>query len=52
MGAVASQITSVTIVYSTVYSDTDQRKHLIVESEDIYKYLIYELKVCATSDFM
>ena len=26
MGAVASQITSVTIVYSTVNSDTDQRK--------------------------
>ena len=27
MGAVASQITSLTIVYSTVDSDTDQRKH-------------------------
>ena len=27
MGAVASQITSPTIVYSTVYSDTDERKH-------------------------
>ena len=27
MGAIASQITSITIVYSTVYSDTDQRKH-------------------------
>ena len=27
MGTVASQITSLTIVYSTVYSDTDQRKH-------------------------
>ena len=27
MGAVASQITSLTIVYSTVYSDADQRKH-------------------------
>ena len=26
MGAIASQITSLTIVYSTVYSDTDQRK--------------------------
>ena len=26
MGAMASQITSLTIVYSTVYSDTDQRK--------------------------
>ena len=27
MGAVASQITSLTIVYSTVYSGTDQSKH-------------------------
>ena len=27
MGAVASQITNLTIVYSTVYSDADQRKH-------------------------
>ena len=27
MGAVASQITSLTIVYSTVYSDADQRKY-------------------------
>ena len=27
MGAIASQITSLTIVYSTVYSDSDQRKH-------------------------
>ena len=27
MGAVASQITSLTIVYSTVYADADQRKH-------------------------
>ena len=27
MGAVASQITSLTIVYSTVVSDADQRKH-------------------------
>ena len=27
MGAMASQITSLTIVYSTVYSDSDQRKH-------------------------
>ena len=27
MGAMASQITSLTIVYSTVYSDTDQIKH-------------------------
>ena len=27
MGAVATQITSLTIVYSTVYSDADQRTH-------------------------
>ena len=26
MGAITSQITSLTIVYSTVYSDADQRK--------------------------
>ena len=27
MGTIASQITSLNIVYSTVYSGTDQRKH-------------------------
>ena len=27
MGAMASQITSLTIVYSTIYSGADQRKH-------------------------
>ena len=27
MGGIASQITSLTIVYSIVYSDADQRKH-------------------------
>ena len=27
MGTISSQITSLTIVYSTVYSDTDQRKY-------------------------
>ena len=27
MGSIASQITSLTIVYSSVYSDADQRKH-------------------------
>ena len=27
MGAIASQYTSFTIIYSTVYSDSDQRKH-------------------------
>ena len=32
MGTVPSQITSLTIVYSTVYSDADQRKHQSSES--------------------
>ena len=27
MGVIASQITSLTIVYSTVYSDADKKKH-------------------------
>ena len=27
MGAIESHITSLTIVYSTIYSDADQRKH-------------------------
>ena len=27
MGAMVSQITSLTVVYSSVYSDADQRKH-------------------------
>ena len=31
-GSIASQITSLTIVYSTVYSGTDQRKHQSVAS--------------------
>ena len=32
MGAIASQITSLTIVYSNVYSGADQRKHEISAS--------------------
>ena len=32
MGAMTSQITSLTIVYLTVYSGTDQRKHQISAS--------------------
>ena len=32
MGTIASQITSLTTVYSTVYSDADQRKHQISAS--------------------
>ena len=30
MGAIASQVTSLSIVYSTVYSGADQRKHFRV----------------------
>ena len=41
MGVMASQITSLMIVYSTVYSDTDQRKHqssaLLVFVREIYR---------------
>ena len=32
MGAIASQITSLTIIYSTVYSDADEKKHQISAS--------------------
>ena len=32
MGAIASQITSIPVVYSTVYSDTENRKHQSSES--------------------
>ena len=32
MGTIASQITSLTVIYSTVYSDADQRKHQSSES--------------------
>ena len=35
MGTPASQITSLTIVYSTVYSGADQRKHQSSESFDL-----------------
>ena len=33
MGTIASQITNRTIVYSTVYSDADQRKHLWIPAQ-------------------
>ena len=32
MGTIASQITSLMIIYSTIYSDADQRKHQISAS--------------------
>ena len=37
MGAIASQITSLTIVFSTVYLDTDQRKHQSSPSLDFVR---------------
>ena len=44
MSAVASQITSLTIVYSTIYSVTDQRKHQSSTSQafmrGIYRWLV------------
>ena len=44
MGAIASQITSLTIVYSTVYSHADQRKHQSSASLDfvrgIHRWLV------------
>ena len=44
MGVMASQITSLTIVYSTVYSGTDQRKHQsstsLVFSRGIHWWLV------------
>ena len=44
MSAIASQITSLTIVYSTVYSGTDQRKHQISASlafvREIHRWLV------------
>ena len=43
MGTMASQITSLTIVFSTVYLDTDQRKHQNIKP---YLHLIDILKSC------
>ena len=40
VGAMASQITSLTIVYSTVYSDADQRKHQSPTSRGKWFHLI------------
>ena len=44
MGAAASQTTSLTIVYSTVYSDADQRKHQssasLVFVQGIHRWLV------------
>ena len=39
MGAMASQITSLTVVYSTVYSGTDQRKHQSSASLAIVRWI-------------
>ena len=35
MGAIASQITSLAIVYLTVYSDADQRKQMVSNAENV-----------------
>ena len=47
MGAMASQITSLTIVYSTVYSGADQRKHQSSASlafvREIHRWLVNSL---------
>ena len=47
MGAMASQITSLTILYWTVYSGTDQRKHQSSESlafvRGIHRWLVNSL---------
>ena len=44
MRAIASQITSLTIVYSTVYSDEDRRKHQSSVSLVIFKSIILSIK--------
>ena len=36
MGRIASRITSLTIIYSTIYSDADQRKHQSSASLALY----------------
>ena len=45
MDAMASQITSLTIVYSTAYSGTDQRKHQIAAELAHYFVLISILTI-------
>ena len=56
MGAIASQITSLTIVYSSVYSGTDQRKHqssaslaFVREIHRLYFRHCYQLRFPASS---
>ena len=39
MGTIASQITSITIVYSIVYSNADQRKHQSSASLDFVRWI-------------
>ena len=42
MGAIASQITSLTIVYSIVYSDADQRRHQSSASLAFVRWIHWE----------
>ena len=42
MGTMASKITSLTIVYSNVYSDADQRKHQSWNFNQNTKFFIHE----------
>ena len=62
MGAIASQITSKTIIYSTVCSDADQRKHQSfkkhVSTNDIHMYIpmymltsVYPMQTNTTSQY-
>ena len=48
MGAIASQITSLTIVYSTVYSGADQRKHQSSASLAFGKQQRIELQIAGS----
>ena len=48
MGPVASQITSLTIVYSTIYSDADQRKHQSSASLAFVRVIHRGSHICGT----
>ena len=59
MGTMASQITNLTGVYSTVYSGADQRKHQISASLAfvreyiyIYKYMYMYMYMCILYIYM
>ena len=52
MGAMASQITSLTIVYSIVYSGTDQRKHQSSASLAFVRGIHRSLKMFPYDDYI